>query len=85
MDSRALSISAAFHILTVALLAATARMMSLGGIAYLGIAVVAAILYWEHHIVKPNDLSKVNVAFFNLNGYVSILLLFTFATDILIR
>jgi 4-hydroxybenzoate polyprenyltransferase len=81
---RALEISTAFHIATIGLLFGLARLMQLGSIAYAGIAVVASILYWEHRIVKPNDLSRVNVAFFNLNGYVSILLLITFATDILI-
>ena len=50
-----------------------------------GIALVAAMLYWEHRFVTPNDLSRINVAFFNLNGYISILLLLTFAGDILIR
>lgn len=82
---RALAISALFHAATVALLVGTAALTHLGGIAYAGIAVVAAILFWEHRLVKPNDLSKVNLAFFSLNGYVSILLLVTFATDILIR
>jgi 4-hydroxybenzoate polyprenyltransferase len=81
----ALSISTLFHVLTIALLIATAMLMQLGGIAYSGIVLVGAILFWEHRIVKPNDLSRVGVAFFNLNGYVSILLLITFATDILIR
>ena len=83
--ARALSLSTILHVATVALLLATARLMQLGGVAYAGIALVASILYYEHRIVKPNDLSRVNVAFFNLNGYVSILLLITFATDILIR
>ena len=81
----ALRISALFHAGTVVLLAATAMLTSSGWLAYMGIATVAMILYWEHRIVKPNDLSRVNVAFFNLNGYVSILLLLTFAGDILIR
>lgn len=81
----ALRISTLFHAVTVALLVATARLTNSGWIAYAGIAIVAAILYWEHRIVKPHDLSRVNVAFFNLNGYISILLLLTFATDILIR
>ena len=49
------------------------------------IAVVAAVLVWEHQIVRPNDLSRIDVAFFNMNGYVSILLLVTFSADILIR
>jgi 4-hydroxybenzoate polyprenyltransferase len=81
----ALRISTLFHAATVALLAATAMLTNSGWIAYTGIAVVAMILYWEHRIVKPNDLSRVNVAFFNLNGYVSILLLLTFAGDIFIK
>jgi 4-hydroxybenzoate polyprenyltransferase len=81
----ALTLSTVFHAATIALLLATAYWMELGTIAYAGIAVVAGILFWEHRIVKPNDLSRVNVAFFSLNGYVSVLLLLTFATDILMR
>ena len=59
--------------------------MSPDDLAFAGIAIVAGILYWEHRLVTPKDLSRINVAFFNLNGYVSILLLLTFAGDILIR
>ena len=81
----ALHISTAFHAATVGLLVATALMTSLGNVAYAGIAIVAAILFWEHRIVKPNDLSRVNVAFFSMNGYVSFLLLLTFAADILVK
>ena len=81
----ALRVSTLFHGATVILLAATAMVANLGWIAYAGIAIVAGILYWEHRLVTPNDLSRVNVAFFNLNGYVSILLFLTFAGDILIR
>ena len=81
----ALYISTAFHAATVGLLVATALMTSLGNVAYAGIAIVAAILFWEHRIVKPNDLSRVNVAFFSMNGYVSFLLLLTFAADILVK
>jgi 4-hydroxybenzoate polyprenyltransferase len=81
----ALHISTAFHAATVGLLVATAFMTQLGILAFAGIAVVAAILFWEHRIVKPNDLSRINVAFFSLNGYVSFLLLLTFAADILVK
>src|SRR2546426_11644378 len=81
----ALVLSALFHIATVMLLVGTALITNLGWIAYAGIGMVAGILYWEHRLVTPNDLSRINVAFFNLNGYVSILLLLTFAGDILIR
>ena len=82
---RALRISTAFHLATVILLLVTAGTTTLGAVAYVGIVIVAAILYWEHRIIKPDDLSKVNLAFFSLNGYISILLLITFAADILIR
>jgi 4-hydroxybenzoate polyprenyltransferase len=81
----ALHMSTLFHGVTVIFLFATASITSLGWIAYAGIALVAAILYWEHRLVTPNDLSRINVAFFNLNGYISILLLLTFAGDILIK
>jgi 4-hydroxybenzoate polyprenyltransferase len=83
--ARALQFSTLFHLLTVVLLVATAALTASGPVAYAGILVVAAILFWEHRIVKPDDLSRINVAFFNLNGYISILLLLTFATDIFIR
>jgi len=81
----ALRISSAFHAATVLLLGTTAWWTGSGAFAYCGIAIVAAILFWEHQIVKPHDLSRVNVAFFNLNGYVSVLLLVAFATDVLVR
>jgi 4-hydroxybenzoate polyprenyltransferase len=81
----ALRVSTLFHLATVILLIGTAKLTNLGWIAYGGIAIVAGILFWEHRLVKPHDLSRINVAFFNLNGYISILLLLTFAGDILIR
>jgi len=81
----ALRISTLFHSATIILLSATAFLSGLGWMAFAGIAIVAGILYWEHRIVTPQDLSRINVAFFNLNGYVSILLLLTFAGDILTR
>ena len=83
-SATALKVSSGLHTGTVLLLILVARLGELGIIAYVGISVVAAILYWEHHIVRPDDFSRVNMAFFNLNGYVSILLLAAIATDILI-
>ena len=80
----ALRISEFFHFATVASLVMTAILTNSGWLAYGGIALASIILFWEHRIVKPNDLSRVNVAFFNLNGYVSIFLLLAFAGDVLI-
>jgi len=81
----ALRVSTAFHGATVMLLIATALLTGSGWLAYAGIGIVAGILYWEHRLVTPSDLSRINVAFFNLNGYISILLLLTFAGDVLLR
>ena len=47
---------------------------SLGLIYFAGVAVVAAVLVYEHRIVRPNDLSRVSRAFFTLNGWVSMIL-----------
>jgi 4-hydroxybenzoate polyprenyltransferase len=80
----ALAVSSLLHVGTVGLLVAVAVLGELGVLAYLGIAVTAGILVWEHRIVRPDDLGRVDVAFFNLNGYVSLLLLVAFAADILI-
>lgn len=67
----ALVISALLHVVTVLCLAAVG--VSLGrGLAYFaGVAIVALLLAYEHSLVKPSDLSKINKAFFDLNGYVS--------------
>ena len=50
----------------------------------MGIAAVAALLIYEHCLVKPGDLSRVNAAFFTMNGYVSVLFLLFWAADILL-
>ncbi len=79
-----LVISALLHVITVACLAAVG--VNLGrGIAYFaGVATVAALLVYEHTLVKPGDLSKINKAFFDLNGYVSVgFLAFTFVDHLL--
>jgi 4-hydroxybenzoate polyprenyltransferase len=83
--AKALHVSSTLHVGAILLLINVGRLGELGLIAYMGIAVVAAILYWEHRIVRPDDLSRVNMAFFGLNGYVSMLLLAAIATDVLVR
>ena len=81
----ALWISALLHAGTLALLIAVARMENLGWIAAAGLAVVAALLAYEHSLVKPGDLSRVNAAFFTVNGFISILFFLTWAADILLH
>jgi len=77
--------STALHILMLGLLIATARIERLGWLAGLGLALVALLLAYEHHLVKPSDLSKVNAAFFTINGYISVLFFLTWAGDILLH
>jgi 4-hydroxybenzoate polyprenyltransferase len=58
----------------VLLLAALGLMMGLIWPYWLGLAVVVGLLIWEHTMVRPDDLSQINVAFFNINSYISITL-----------
>ena len=68
----ALLIARAMHVGVVALLAWLAASFSLPWPAWAGIAVVAALLAYEHSLVKADDLSKLDAAFFAMNGYISI-------------
>jgi 4-hydroxybenzoate polyprenyltransferase len=57
--------------------------MGLGQLSLAGVAVVAALLIYEHSLVKPYDLSRVNAAFFTINGIVSVLFFLFWAADVL--
>jgi 4-hydroxybenzoate polyprenyltransferase len=81
----ALYASAVLHVLMLILLMAVAWRENLGWIALAGLLLVAALLTYEHALVKPSDLSRVNAAFFNVNGYISVLFFVTWATDILLH
>ena len=59
----ALRLSRGFHAGMVACLLAVAASFRLGGLSLAGVAVIAALLIWEHHLVRPDDLSKVDAAF----------------------
>ncbi|MCO6452660.1 MAG: UbiA family prenyltransferase [Caldilineales bacterium] len=71
----ALRFAQIFHILTVILLAAVGIVAGLGWPYWLGLVIVAGLLVYEHTLVKPTDLSKVNLAFFTMNGYISVITL----------
>src|ERR1700745_1588097 len=73
--SNALLIARAMHAGVVGLLTWLAASFALPWPAWAGVAVVAALLAYEHSLVKPNDLSKINAAFFTVNGYISLLFL----------
>jgi 4-hydroxybenzoate polyprenyltransferase len=71
--ANALAISSSLHIVTVAMLIFLGVKMNLGPAFWAGASAVGIMLKYEHSLVKPDDLSKVNAAFFNINGAVSIL------------
>jgi 4-hydroxybenzoate polyprenyltransferase len=74
----ALRLSAALHVLMVALLVALGWSLGLGWIYYLGVAATAALLMYEHRLITPRDMSRINIAFFNVNSYIAaVLFLFT--------
>jgi 4-hydroxybenzoate polyprenyltransferase len=83
--SGALVASGCLHVLTVMALVALASAGGLGPFYLGGVTVVAALLVWEHAILRPSDLSRLNVAFFNLNGYVSVVFLLATVADVLAR
>lgn len=73
--AKALTIARFMHVGVVALLAWLAASFALPWPAWAGIAVVAALLAYEHSLVRANDLSRLNAAFFTVNGYISLLFL----------
>jgi 4-hydroxybenzoate polyprenyltransferase len=74
----ALQVSTALHMLMVALLIALGWSLGLGWIYYLGVAAAAGLLVIEHRIITPEDMSRIGVAFFNVNSYIAgVLFIFT--------
>jgi 4-hydroxybenzoate polyprenyltransferase len=78
----ALKISSALHMMMVIALAAMGFFAGLGGIYVAGLTITSIFLVYEHRLVRPDDLSKVNLAFFTMNGWVSVVLLLTTALDL---
>jgi 4-hydroxybenzoate polyprenyltransferase len=70
------------HALTVAALGAVGLVMGLGAVYWLGVAAAAALLLYEHSLVRPDDLSRLDVAFFNVNGYIAVILFLATAGDL---
>jgi 4-hydroxybenzoate polyprenyltransferase len=70
--ARSILVGKIFHGLMVALLLAIPFGVPLGWIYYLGVAVVAGLITYEHQLVRADDLSRLDAAFFNMNGYISV-------------
>ncbi len=70
----ALRLSSISHAITIILLAVLGYLLGLSWPYWVGLAAVFALLAWEHTLVHPDDLSRIDLAFFNINSYVSITL-----------
>ena len=80
-----LLVSRGFHAVTAILLGFFGVMMGLGIVYYIGLAMAAIALAYEQSMVRPDDFSKANVAFFNANGFVSIGFFIFSVADLLVR
>jgi len=81
----ALLISRACHIIVVLLLIAFGNIANLGTLYYAGVVVIAGCLIYEHRLVSPRDFSRINAAFFTMNGIVSLSFFAFTLADILAR
>ena len=78
----ALRVSSALHVATIALLVAFWAWAGLGSIYAISVGAAAALLVYEHRLVKPDDLSRVDMAFFTLNGWMGVALFVGLALDL---
>jgi 4-hydroxybenzoate polyprenyltransferase len=82
---RALTLARALHIMMLVLLVALVLSFGLGKIAMAGVVAVAMLLAYEHSLVSSHDLSKLNAAFFTMNGVISVVFFLFIAADLLTR
>jgi 4-hydroxybenzoate polyprenyltransferase len=84
-EARALSIARGLHLLTVAALAVAGVGAAAGLIYFIGVAVAAGLLLYEHSLVKADDFTRLDAAFFTMNGVISIVFLGFVLTERLLR
>ncbi|PLY00447.1 MAG: 4-hydroxybenzoate octaprenyltransferase [Desulfuromonas sp.] len=83
-EARAIGLVRIFHVLMIVLLLALYAGTQLGAIYLLGVLAAAGMLIYEHRLVRPGDLSRLDAAFFNMNGYISVSLLAFTVADVLL-
>ena len=81
----ALWVARIFHLFMIGLLVALIVAFGLGKLAVAGLVVVVALLAYEHSLVSATDLSKLNAAFFTMNGVISVVFFIFVASDLLVR
>jgi len=82
---KSLIISRIFHIITLIFLILTGIKANLGYIYFIGLLIFSIFLYYEHSLIKPDNLSKINKAFFTVNGLVSIIFFVIVLLDVFIK
>lgn len=81
---RSLRIARAAHAVTMAALFSLPFLLPLGWFYLAGILIALGLIVYEHTLVKENDLSKLNIAFFNMNGYISVTIFVFTLLDVLL-
>jgi len=81
----ALWIARVFHLAMLGLLVTLVLVFGLGKLAAAGVIAVAALLAYEHSLVRHDDLSKLNAAFFTMNGVISVVFFLFIGADLLLR
>jgi len=82
---RALWVARAFHLLMVTLLLWLVFALHMGALTIIGVAIVGALLSYEHSLVSHENLSRLNAAFFTMNGVISVVYFLFVAADLLLR
>jgi 4-hydroxybenzoate polyprenyltransferase len=82
---RSLWIARGFHLVMLLLLVSVVAVFGLGKLAIAGVAVVALLLLYEHSLVSADNLSKLNAAFFTMNGVISVMFFLFVGGDLLWR
>ncbi len=68
----AIRLARLFHLLAWSLLALTGVLFNIGPFYWIGLIIVGTLFIYQHALVKPDDLSRLNMAFFNMNGYIAV-------------
>ncbi len=82
---KSLWLTRGLHLVSLLLLLGPYFLLRLGAVYLTGLGVIALLFIWEHSLLKPDDLSKLNLAFFNMNGWISVTFFIFGAIDILVR
>ena len=83
--ANALTVARVMHLVMLAMLVGVLFLFGLGKLAGVGVLAVAGLLLYEHSLVKSDDLSRLDAAFFTMNGVISVVFLVFVASDVLFR